>query len=78
MLILSVIPGVRDVISSDEGFIVVPLDPEAIKEALDKIWNSPEMAKQMGKKGRERVEKLFSWQKVSKDIENIFQEVISK
>ena len=36
------------------------------------------MAKQMGKKGRERVEKLFSWQKVSKDIENIFQEVISK
>ena len=49
-----------------------------IKEALDKIWNSPEMAKQMGKKGRERVEKLFSWQKVSKDIENIFQEVISK
>ena len=77
-LILSDIPGVRDVISSDEGFIVEPLDPEAITEALDKIWNSPEMAKQMGKKGRERVEKLFSWQKVSKDIENIFEEVISK
>jgi len=77
-LILSDIPGVRDVISSDEGFIVEPLDPEAIKEALEKIWNSPGMAKEMGKRGRKRVEELFSWQKVSKDIENIFQEVISK
>ena len=77
-LILSNIPGVRDVISSDEGFIVEPLDPEAIKKALDKIWSSPEMARQMGKRGRERVETLFSWQRVSKDIEHIFQEVISK
>ena len=77
-LILSDIPGVRDVISSDEGFIVEPLDPEAIKTSIEKIWNSPEMAKQMGKKGRERVEKLFSWEKVSKDIEKIFYEITSK
>ena len=76
-LILSDIPGVRDVISKDEGFIVEPLDPEEIKEALEKIWNAPEMAKQMGQKGRERVEKLFSWKKVSKDIEKIFYEHIT-
>ena len=77
-LILSDIPGVRDVISNEEGFIVEPLDPEAIKESIQKIWNSPEMAKQMGRKGRERVERLFSWEKVSKDIEKIFYEVTSK
>ena len=77
-LILSDIPGVRDVISNEEGFIVEPLDPEAIKESIEKIWNSPEMAKQMGRKGRERVERLFSWEKVSKDIEKIFYEVTSK
>ena len=77
-LILSDIPGVREVISSEEGFIVEPLDPEAIAEALEKIWSYPEMASQMGKRGRKRVEKLFSWDKVSKDIENIFLELISK
>ena len=77
-LILSDIPGVREVISPEEGFIVEPLDPEAIAEALEKIWSYPEMAKQMGKRGRERVEKLFSWEKVSKDIENIFLELVSK
>ena len=49
-----------------------------IKESIEKIWNSPEMAKQMGRKGRERVERLFSWEKVSKDIEKIFYEVTSK
>ena len=36
-LILSDIPGVRDVISNDEGFIVEPLDPEVIKTSIEKI-----------------------------------------
>jgi len=36
------------------------------------------MAKQMGKRGRKRVETLFSWEKVSKDIETIFLNLISK
>ena len=77
-LVLSDIPGVRDVISSDEGFIVEPLDPEAIAHALEKIWDYPENAKQMGLKGRERVVSMFSWEKVSKDVEKIFKEIISK
>ena len=77
-LILSDIPGVRDVISSDEGFIVEPLDPEAVAHALEKIWDYPENAKQMGLKGRERVVSMFSWKKVSKDVEKIFKEIIPK
>ena len=77
-LILSDIPGVRDVISEKEGYIVEPLDPSAIAEALEKIWNAPEMAREMGKRGRERVEKLFSWEKVSKDIEKVFTEILTK
>lgn len=77
-LILSDIPGVRDVISDKEGYIVEPLDPSAIAEALDKIWNAPEMAREMGKRGRLRVEKLFSWEKVAKDIENVFNDVLTK
>ena len=77
-LILSDIPGVRDVISDKEGYIVEPLDPSAIAEALDKIWHAPEMAREMGKRGRLRVEKLFSWEKVAKDIENVFNDVLTK
>ena len=77
-LILSDIPGVRDVISEKEGYIVEPLDPSAIAKALDKIWNAPEMAREMGERGRLRVEKLFSWEKVAKDIENIFTDVLAK
>ena len=77
-LILSDIPGVRDVISEEEGFIVEPLDPEAIATSLQKIWNYPERAKQMGIKGRKRVERLFSWEKVAKDVEVIFNEILAK
>jgi glycosyltransferase involved in cell wall biosynthesis len=77
-LILSDIPGVRDVISEKEGYIVEPLDPNAIAEALEKIWNAPEMAREMGARGRKRVEKLFSWEKVSKDVEQVFNEILTK
>ena len=77
-LILSDIPGVRDVISEKEGYIVEPLDPSAIAKALEKIWNAPEMAREMGKRGRLRVEQLFSWEKVSKDIENVFTDILTK
>ena len=54
------------------------MDPEALAEALEKIWNYPENAKLMGLKGRERVVSMFSWEKVSKDVEKIFKEIISK
>ena len=77
-LILSDIPGVRDVISEKEGYIVEPLDPNAIAKALDKIWNAPEMAREMGERGRLRVEKLFSWEKVAKDIESVFTDILTK
>ena len=77
-LILSDIPGVRDVISDKEGYIVEPLDPSAIAEALDKIWDAPEMAREMGERGRLRVEELFSWEKVAKDVENVFIDVLAK
>ena len=77
-LILSDIPGVRDVISEKEGYIVEPLDPNAIAEALDKIWDAPDMAREMGKRGRKRVETLFSWEKVSKDVEEVFNEILTK
>ena len=51
---------------------------KALAEALEKVWNYPEMAKQMGKRGRKRVEMLFSWEKVAHDIEKIFIEVTTK
>ena len=77
-LILSDIPGVRDVISNQEGFIVEPLDPLDIATSLEKLWDYPEMAKQMGQNGRKRVMDLFSWEKVSKQIEHIYSEVVTK
>ncbi len=37
-----------------------------------------EIIEMMKQKGKERVEKMFSWEKVSKDIETIFLELLSK
>ena len=32
----------------------------------------------MGERGRLRVEKLFSWEKVAKDIESVFTDILTK
>ena len=36
------------------------------------------MAREMGLRGRERVEKLFHGEKVSKDVESVFKNILSK
>jgi len=50
------------------GFLVPPLSVDQLALKIIQILENPSMAKKMGKKGRERVEKLFSWEKVTNNI----------
>lgn len=76
-LVLSDIPGVRDVITSEEGLLVEPLDPNALAAALQNIWDYPERARQMGVRGRERVELEFAWMRVAEKVETVLKMAIS-
>ena len=76
-LVLSDIPGVRDVITSEEGRLVEPLDPDALAAALQNIWDYPERARQMGVRGRERIEREFAWPRVAEKIEKVLEAAIS-
>ena len=76
-LVLSDIPGVRDVITGEEGHIVEPLDPDALAGALEDIWDYPERARQMGVRGRERAEREFAWPRVAEKIEQVLEAALS-
>ena len=76
-LVLSDIPGVRDVITGEEGHLVEPLDPDALAAALQNIWDYPERARQMGVRGRERVEREFAWPRVAEKVEQVLEAAIS-
>lgn len=43
------------------GFIVPPNNPKAIQEKLDYLKSNPEIAKEMGMRGRKIVEQKFTW-----------------
>ena len=53
------------------------LDAESLREAALKNAESAVVEK-YSDEVRERVEKLFSWEKVSKNIESVFTEILTK
>jgi glycosyltransferase involved in cell wall biosynthesis len=50
------------------GFLVPPLSVDQLALKTIEILENPSLAKEMGKKGRERIKKLFSWEKVANTI----------
>lgn len=43
------------------GLCVDPLNPQAISEAIDYLYNNPLEAKQMGENGKKAVQKQYNW-----------------
>lgn len=67
--------GVPDaIIDGETGLLVDPLNINQIAEALIKLLTNPELARRMGEKGRERIEKELNWQKVAEKIRGIIKE----
>lgn len=76
-VVVSDIPGVREVITEGRnGLLAEPMNPHDIAGKIRIMLENPEMAKRMGKRGRERVLKNFTWEKVAEDIEKVYEDVI--
>jgi glycosyltransferase involved in cell wall biosynthesis len=49
------------------GLVVEPENPQALAEAVIKIADNPELAKELGENGRRFVEERFSWSRIVGD-----------
>ncbi|MEM3586582.1 MAG: glycosyltransferase family 4 protein [Candidatus Jordarchaeaceae archaeon] len=58
------------------GILVTPGDWKAMAKAVERILTNSELRDSMGKRGRERVEKLFTWRKAAEKVMEIYREVI--
>ena len=54
------------------GRTVPPRDPEALKDAICEVLSNPSLAKEMGQKGRERVQDHFTIEKMIASYEDIY------
>ncbi|MCK4353282.1 glycosyltransferase family 4 protein [candidate division WOR-3 bacterium] len=77
-VIASDILGYNDVITNErDGLLVEPKNPKAIADAVIRIFTNSDLRNRLSKQGRETALK-YSWDKVTKRIENFYYEVADK
>ena len=70
--------GLPDVVVDGEtGLLVKPFDTQAMAGALLRLFHDDELAKRMGKAGRERAKNLWSYPVVAKQYLELYSSVIS-
>lgn len=72
------IPGPSEIVLDGvTGFLVPPAKPDILAEKIIFLINNPQIAKNFGYSGRQRVEKLFNIEKCTEEIENIYFEILN-
>ena len=67
--------GVPEIIKGC-GRIVEPGKPNQLSKAILDLLKDPERMKELGEKGRERVEKIYSWDVVGEKILRVYKELV--
>lgn len=65
--IVSDIGGLKDVVDPETGFLIRPGNVGQMKTALLTLIENPELRKEMGKKGREKMLKKYSFKVIAKE-----------
>jgi starch synthase len=59
-----------------------PIDPKAysksLAESINRLLDAPDLAREMGKRGRRRVEEVFSWRSVAKQTIDFYKDLIDR
>jgi len=77
-IIASNISALPEVVGNGEcGILVPPRNPDAIASAVRQLFADKELMLNMGRAGRERVEKLFNWREAAQRTIAVYEEVLS-
>lgn len=69
--------GIPDLIEDQvHGLLVEPEDPAALARAIATLLRDPELAHDMGRRGRERQRREFSIDRVARRVEGLYEELL--
>jgi len=78
-VVVSNMGGLPEVVEDGKvGFVVPPRNPEETAKAIEKLVLDKELRIKMGLAGRERVKKLYEWDKCVEKMINIYKEVLNR
>lgn len=69
--------GIPEVVADREtGFLVPPKSPEAVAEKVIFLLKNPQIAKEMGEKGYQRVKTYFTQERMASEYEKIYKSLL--
>jgi glycosyltransferase involved in cell wall biosynthesis len=76
-VVASDVGGIKEaVIDQETGILVPPKDPGALSEALLDLLDNEQEAKMMGQHGRERVEQLFTLERMGRETMAVYENLM--
>ncbi|MHB1006561.1 MAG: glycosyltransferase family 4 protein [Chloroflexota bacterium] len=72
------IPPLRDVITDGRDGFVVSQSPREIADALNRLLDDPEMARQMGAAGRRKVDEHYNWNCTVDQTEYLYASLVER
>lgn len=64
------------VVEGETGLLISPKNPAELAKAMETLLNNPDKREVMGKKGRLRAEQLFSRERMTENIESLYESLI--
>ena len=76
-VVATAVGGMRYSVADNEtGFLVEPRNPEKLAEKINYLLDNPDIAQQMGEKGRARFMKLFTLERMISETEAIYYQLV--
>lgn len=77
-VVASRVGGILEVVVPGEtGILVDPGRPEEIASAVNSLLENPDLAREMGKKGRRRAVEYFSWDSIARKTRELYLSLLS-
>jgi rhamnosyl/mannosyltransferase len=64
-------------VDGETGLVVPPSDHEALRAAMRRLWNDPQMASEMGRRAEARYWQLFTSAQMAEDYTRLYQELVA-
>ncbi|HBN07912.1 MAG TPA: hypothetical protein DD435_04430, partial [Cyanobacteria bacterium UBA8530] len=76
--IVSEVGGLPEAVDFGKAGLIIPAnDPEALADAIERLWRQPELRKRIGEGGRDLVEKTIGWPLIAERHIEMYRQLVA-
>jgi len=70
------VDGAREVVNSQTGILLTPMDSAGLKATIERLASSPELRARLGAHGRDRCREMFDHRRMVEQIEALYERLL--